>query len=56
MGFEPGVVGWKAQTNPLSYGGTPGRLFLQAGINNLIFVYFHWSDPTQRPCGLTFIA
>ena len=23
LGFEPGVAGWKAQTNPLSYGGTP---------------------------------
>ena len=21
--LEPGAVGWKAQTNPLSYGGTP---------------------------------
>ena len=24
LGFEPGAAGWKAQTNPLSYGGTPG--------------------------------
>ena len=23
LGFEPGVAGWKAQMNPLSYGGTP---------------------------------
>ena len=22
LGFEPGVAGWKAETNPLSYGGT----------------------------------
>ena len=22
-GLEPGAAGWKAQTNPLSYGGTP---------------------------------
>ena len=22
LGLEPGAVGWKAQTNPLSYGGT----------------------------------
>ena len=21
LGFEPGTAGWKAQTNPLSYGG-----------------------------------
>ena len=23
LGLEPGGAGWKAQTNPLSYGGTP---------------------------------
>ena len=23
LGLEPGVAGWKAQMNPLSYGGTP---------------------------------
>ena len=23
LGVEPGVAEWKAQTNPLSYGGTP---------------------------------
>ena len=23
LGFEPGAAGWKAQTNPLSYGGIP---------------------------------
>ena len=22
LGFEPGAAGWKAQINPLSYGGT----------------------------------
>ena len=22
LGFEPGAAGWKARTNPLSYGGT----------------------------------
>ena len=25
MGLEPGVADWKAQTNPLSYGGTSNR-------------------------------
>ena len=25
LGLEPGAAGWKAQTNPLSYGGTPYR-------------------------------
>ena len=24
--FEPRAAGWKAQTNPLSYGGTPAFL------------------------------
>ena len=23
LGVKPGAEGWKAQTNPLSYGGTP---------------------------------
>ena len=23
LGLEPGAAGWKAQTNPQSYGGTP---------------------------------
>ena len=33
LGLEPGAAGWKAQTNPLSYGGTPfeGILFLWLG-------------------------
>ena len=26
LGLEPGAAGWKAQTNPLSYGGTPKSL------------------------------
>ena len=28
LGFDPGVAGWKAQTNPLSYGGTPSTIFI----------------------------
>ena len=28
LGFEPGAEGWKAQTNPLSYGGLPLLNFL----------------------------
>ena len=27
LGFEPGAAGWKARTNPLSYGGTPSSKF-----------------------------
>ena len=26
LGFEPVTSGWKAQTNPLSYGGTPPKI------------------------------
>ena len=27
LGLNPGVAGWKGQTNPLSYGGTPNGTF-----------------------------
>ena len=31
LGLEPGAAGWKAQMNPLSYGGTPRvTIFLSA--------------------------
>ena len=29
LGLEPRAAGWKAQTNPLCYGGTPKRISLQ---------------------------
>ena len=29
LGLEPGVAGWKAQTNPMSYGGTPNLVTSQ---------------------------
>ena len=28
LGFEPGAAGWKAQTDPLSYGGTHQSIFV----------------------------
>ena len=28
LGLKPGAAGWKAQTNPLSYGGTPRFAYL----------------------------
>ena len=28
LGFELRAAGWKAQTNPLSYGGTPKSILL----------------------------
>ena len=31
LGLEPGAAKWQAQTNPLSYGGTPTKLFLFVG-------------------------
>ena len=40
LGLEPGAAGWKAQTNPLSYGGTPSFKCLKTifkAMCNLIF-------------------
>ena len=35
LGLEPGAAGWKAQTNPLSYGGTPNFFeFLTIELNS----------------------
>ena len=31
LGVEPGAAGWKAQTNPLSYGGTPPNSLFDYG-------------------------
>ena len=44
--LEPGAAGWKAQTNPLSYGGTPSyKAFTTikqhaSGVLELIKSYF----------------
>ena len=32
LGVEPGAAWWKAQTNPLSYGSTPMKLFTASEI------------------------
>ena len=32
LGVEPGVAGWKAQTNPQSYGGTPLTTYYNASL------------------------
>ena len=29
LGLKPGAAWWKAQTNPLSYSGTPSKVFWQ---------------------------
>ena len=34
LGLEPGAAGWKAQMNPLSYGGTPGaHVFIDTSLD-----------------------
>ena len=33
LGIEPGAAGWKAQTNPMSYGGTPKYISLSIYIS-----------------------
>ena len=35
LGVKPGAAVWKAQTNPLSYGGTPKSFFAQ---NSIIYL------------------
>ena len=50
LGLEPGVAGWKAQTNPLSYGGTPKKM--KARLFNL-FCYFCKNDQDFCPMGKT---
>ena len=42
LGFKPGAAGWKAQMNPLSYGGTPGCQYLTSEFgagDDKLFVY-----------------
>ena len=40
LGLEPGAAGWKAQTNPLSYGGTPKYLSLGNSSKNILTLRF----------------
>ena len=44
LGLEPGAAGWKTQTNPLSYGGTPKiqmlRLIQKFGAKIFLVKYF----------------
>ena len=37
LGLEPGAAGWKAQTNPLSYGGIKAL-----NCSTLVFMHSHW--------------
>ena len=34
LGLEPGAAGWKAQKNPLSYGGTPNPFKCLQGLSS----------------------
>ena len=36
LGVKPGVAGWKAQTNSLSYGGTPFSFLCDAKIRLIL--------------------
>ena len=49
LGLEPGAAGWKAQMNPLSYGGTPERkLFIRlTTVINLILTALRSSNNGQ---------
>ena len=43
LGFEPGAAVWKAQTDPLSYGGTPTTFMLRPVRKiNLSYDRFHY--------------
>ena len=44
LGFEPGVAGWKAQINPLSYGGTP-HLFVFPSFLFIVSIFFFLNGP-----------
>ena len=51
LGFERGVAGWKAQTNPLSYGGTPRHTFLNCSAtfsDIIVFVYKSWKTADTK--------
>ena len=40
LGLKPGAAGWKAQTNPLSYGGTPSKI--------IVATSFEWLPKVQK--------
>ena len=56
LGVEPGAAGWKAQTNPLSYGGTPCLKFFNGpspASFKFIFVLFkqHFTEIMYASAG-----
>ena len=43
LGLESGAAGWKTHTNPLSYGGTPVKVYFKWAIHSrhlFFFTYF----------------
>ena len=46
LGFEPGAAGWKARTNPLSYGGTPSFLNCLSFRPTMLFILFCYGEIT----------
>ena len=63
LGLEPEAAGWKAQTNPLSYGGTPSALFFDCSLMSLSDIWRKWvwqsreeiGDSVQGPMSWFFI-
>ena len=50
LGLEPEAAGWKAQTNPLSYGGTQWlKIFLISANRRLLFYVQKASTLITRP-------
>ena len=47
LGVEPGAAGWKAQTNPLSYGVTPKKYTVLK-----IFLFMDWLKSWMGSTGL----
>ena len=39
LGVEPGAAWWKAQMNPLSYGGTPSLTFLPVQLEVILISF-----------------
>ena len=39
LGLEPRVAGWKVQTNPLSYGGSPYLIYFINPVNDCLLLW-----------------
>ena len=44
LGLEPGAAGWKAQTNPLSYGGTPTNANITLPFKTYQWAFYRFCD------------